>query len=602
MEVATTSRRHGGSRRVLLRWLVWFTAASAACAGLIGLRYLWLYDWPADAIGIGYAMAAFVSHSALLGLVWVLLPGALLIVAWPNRRAVTALAVVTAAALLTYLLLDANVFAQYRYHLDLLTAALFERSTWVAVGVQFLVLLLFAGLLARAVTRWSAQRPASAGGELRLVAALVVCWFVAQAIHVWADAVAYVPITQFTRYLPLYFPLHSRRRLARWGLIDPKRLVQHRALGDLAVAGGQLRYPLSPLSCRPGASLNLMVIVVDALRPDAIDPELTPAIADLRRESLAFRNHWSGGNSSRMGIFSMAYGLPSTYWTAFEGVQRPPVLVDELRARRYAFVLASAAGFGAPADLDRSIFAGVPDLPQQHPGNGKQHNTAVTRDWLDWLEHAELREPFFAFLYYDPPLQDMPGRGSEPLALDDRYPPAVARLWRQYRLAARFVDRQVAQVIESLRASNLWDRTVLIVTSDHGFEFDDSGLGYLGHANAFTPHQLRTPLIVHWPGKTPHEFTHRTSHHDVAPTLLGELFDCTTPPGDYSVGRSLFAGVDWPWLIAGSYNAYAIVGPETIMVSQGGLVELRGPDYRLGGHLDARIARDAMEAMRRFYR
>ena len=39
------------------------------------------------------------------------------------------------------------------------------------------------------------------------------------------------------------------------------------------------------------------------------------------------------------------------------------------------------------------------------------------------------------------------------------------------------------------------------------------------------------------------------------------------------------------------------------MVSQGGLVELRGPDYRVGGgHLDARIGRDALEAMRRFYR
>ena len=153
----------------------------------------------------------------------------------------------------------------------------------------------------------------------------------AQAIHVWADAVGYVPVTQFTRYLPLYFPLQSRRRLAGWGVIDPQRLGELRQLSDLGAAGGQLRYPLSPLSCRDGASLNLMVILIDALRPDVIHPELTPTIVDLMRESLVFRNHWSGGNSSRMGIFSMAYGLPSTYWMAFEGVQRPPILIDELR-------------------------------------------------------------------------------------------------------------------------------------------------------------------------------------------------------------------------------------------------------------------------------
>jgi membrane-anchored protein YejM (alkaline phosphatase superfamily) len=276
--------------------------------------------------------------------------------------------------------------------------------------------------------------------------------------------------------------------------------------------------------------------------------------------------------------------------------------MDELRKRGYAFVLSSAAGFGSPAQLDRTVFAGVPGLPPEPEGDGKERNRAVTRDWLRWLEESGAREPFFAFLYYDPPLQNMPAEGSEPLALDDRYPAAVARRWRQYRLAARFVDREVSTAIDSLRARGLWDRTVVIVTSDHGYEFNDAGLGYVGHANAFTPHQLRTPLIVHWPGKTPREFTHRTSHHDLPPTLLGEVFGCTTDPGDYSVGRNLFAGQDWPWLIAGSYDSYAVVAPDTIVVSQNGLVEIRGPDYRPRAHLDTGVVRDALNVMARFYR
>jgi membrane-anchored protein YejM (alkaline phosphatase superfamily) len=603
MDVATTSRPAAGKRRDLLRWLAWFTAANAACAGLICARYLWLYDWPDDAIGIGYALLAFVGQSALLALVWVLLPAATLAVTWPNRRAVVALAVSTGAALLTYLFVDANVFAQYRYHLDVLTAALFERLTWVAVGVQLLILLVFESLLARGLGRSSARRlvPVSVGRWL--IAGLVACWLMAQGIHMWADAVGYVPVTQFTRYLPIYYPLQSKRRLVSLGLITPKLLAEQANVPSLDITRGALRYPLSPLSCRDDAApLNLMVILIDALRPDAVHPELTPALVDLSRESLVFRNHWSGGNSSRMGIFSLAYGLPSTYWVAFDGEQRPPLLMDELRARHYAFVLASAPGFGSPAELERSVFASIPGLPSEREGNGIMRNAAVTGDWLDWLGHAERREPFFAFLYYDPPLQNMDGRGLEPLALDDRYPAAVARVWRQYRLAARFVDRQVAEVIESLHASGLWDRTVVVVTSDHGFEFDDSGLGYVGHATAFTPYQLRVPLIVHWPGKPPQEFTHRTSHHDLPPTLLDELFGCTTPPSEYSVGRNLFAEQDWPWLIAGSYAAYAIVTPDTTMVSQGGLAELRDSQYRMRGHLDAGVVRDALEAMRLFYR
>jgi threonine/homoserine/homoserine lactone efflux protein len=58
MDVTTTSRPAAGKRREPLRWLAWFTAANAACAGLICARYLWLYDWPDDAIGIGYALLA----------------------------------------------------------------------------------------------------------------------------------------------------------------------------------------------------------------------------------------------------------------------------------------------------------------------------------------------------------------------------------------------------------------------------------------------------------------------------------------------------------------------------------------------------------------
>ena len=108
---------------------------------------------------------------------------------------------------------------------------------------------------------------------------------------------------------------------------------------------------------------------------------------------------------------------------------------------------------------------------------------------------------------------------------------------------------------------------------------------------------------MHWPGKAPQEFTHRTSHHDVAPTLLGELFGCSTPPSDYSVGRNLFGGAGLALAHRGQLQRLRHRDARDVMVSQGGLVELRVADYRVGGgHLDASVVRDALEAMRRFYR
>lgn len=85
--MVTTSRPAAGKHRELLRWLAWFTAANAGFAALICARYLWLYDWPADAIGVGYALLAFLGQSALLALVWVFVPAATLAVTWPSRRA-----------------------------------------------------------------------------------------------------------------------------------------------------------------------------------------------------------------------------------------------------------------------------------------------------------------------------------------------------------------------------------------------------------------------------------------------------------------------------------------------------------------------------------
>ena len=233
---------------------------------------------------------------------------------------------------------------------------------------------------------------------------------------------AYVPVTQFTRYLPLYFPLQSRRHLARLGLIDPERLRRARQLNELGASGGPLRYPLSPLSCRDGAPLNLMVILIDALRPDVVHPELTPTLVDLIARESGVPQSLERGQLVAHGIFSMMYGLPSTYWMAFAGVQRPPLLLDELRARHYAFVLSAAPGFGSPRS---SIARSLPACPiyRRTPRWRTSNTTPLSpATGCDWLGSAARREPFFAFLYYDPPLQNMPDRAAGPLALDDRYP------------------------------------------------------------------------------------------------------------------------------------------------------------------------------------
>ena len=117
-------------------------------------------------------------------------------------------------------------------------------------------------------------------------------------------------------------------------------------------------FQLSRASISATEALNLLLIVADSMRGSVLTPELAPNISRFARErGIDFRNHFSGGNSSRMGMFSLFYGLPPAYWSSFSSLQRPSVLIDEVQARGYQLGLLSSATMYRPVVLDRTAFA-----------------------------------------------------------------------------------------------------------------------------------------------------------------------------------------------------------------------------------------------------
>ncbi len=109
-------------RGTLLRWIGWFGIANAALYGLVGLRYLLAFGTPDSGTATVYVALAFIGQFALLGFLPLMLllgPLALLL---PRKGLLMIIGVPVAAAGLTILALDTNVFAQYRYHMSALTA------------------------------------------------------------------------------------------------------------------------------------------------------------------------------------------------------------------------------------------------------------------------------------------------------------------------------------------------------------------------------------------------------------------------------------------------------------------------------------------------
>lgn len=617
------------TRRELYRWAGWFCAANAGLYLLVAFRYLPLWSFPAwsepqAVAGIAYVPLAMAGHAAVLAIALPFLVLAPLIAIWPSRRVVTAVAVVIATIGLTLLVLDTDLFVERRFHLGLVMATLFSRTTWIFGGIMLVVALAFETVLAGTIRRWLAARRRPAGGRW-IALVLVLSWTGSQAMYIWANAVGYSPVTGFTAMLPLYYPIHANGRLEKLGWLDPDAVQQAHLLRQASAgASGAINYPLHPLQCSTPdtASPNVVWVLIDALRPDAIDAATMPALARFGSTGQVFANNWSGGNSSRMGLFSMFYGLPGTYWQDFYNTQRPPVLMDEFRRHHYELMTSSAVGYGGPTLIDRTVFAGVTGLNRESDQGGIIKNRQVTADWLAWLRkrQASASAPttgarqapprFFAFLYYDPPLlsaEELAASGSPPLPPDDRYAgkPKARQLWEQYRRGIHFVDGELGQILESLKKAGLDDNTLIIMSSDHGYEFDDLGLGYYGHASDFGRYQLHATLMMHWPGRPAHVYTYRSSHFDLPATLLQGLFQCSNPPSDYSVGTNLFDGIPWNWIIAASYAAHAIVQPDRITVSDpGGFAEVLGPDYRppADARLDPTLIEESLRAMRRFYR
>jgi len=591
------------TRGLLIRWSAWFGIVNAALFGLIGARYLLIYGWPDDSLATLYIMFAYIAQFSLLGFIPMALLGCIASLIWPRKFFVLLAGVLVGSLGLSLMVLDTNVFEQYRFHLSALSVALFDASTWVLTGVVFVALLGFQTMLAGSVWNFVSARRARRGGWLALV--LILVWCGGQGIHIWADATAYTPVTSFTRFMPLYFPMKAKRRLAKLGWVDPAKVEEQRLLRQAnAPDSGQLNYPLEPLQCayEKSALPNIAIVFIDGLRPDRISEQNTPAIADFASQSLQFTDHYSGGNSSRMGFFSFFYGLPSTYWQSFYDLQKQPVLMEQVSDAGYELMAFSSVGYGSPAQIDRTVFAATPASARMLASTADvDPNIAITRQWRQWLQgRGSQEQPWFGFLYYDP--------GSFAADYEAGLDGELSKVERResaYMSAVTDMDGQIADMLQAIDETDGGRDTLVIIASDHGYEFDELGLGYIGHASNYGPWQLRSTLLMRWPGRTPRVFSHRSAHQDIPATLLQEVFSCSNPGSDFSSGENLFAEQPWSWIIAGSYTSHAIIEPNQLVVSYpGGAIELLNAEYRPDDtlSLNPELMQEAMTEMRRFFR
>ncbi|CAI0713855.1 Inner membrane protein yejM [Serratia quinivorans] len=558
--MVTNRQRYREKVSQMISWGHWFALFNILLALGLGSRYLFVTDWPSSLLGRVYALVSLLGHFSFIvfaGYLLVIFPLTFVVM---SQRLLRFISAALATAGLTLLLVDSEVFTHFHLHLnpvvwelvinpDQSELARDWQLMFICVPVIFLVEMLFG--------TWSWQKLRSLNRQRfgkPLAALFISAFFASHLIYIWADANFYRPITMQRANLPLSYPMTARKFLEKHGLLDSqeyeRRLVQQGNPEAVAV-----EYPLNDLSYSDkGSGYNLLMIVVDGVREQDMKQDM-PALTRFAQENVRFSDHYSSGNHADTGLFGLFYGISPTYLDSVLAARKPSALVSALSAQGYQFGLFSSDGFNA------SLYRQALLTDFTLPAAKQQNDAATTQQWQRWLADQNSNGPWFSYINY---------RGAEPAANEKT--PAPADFIQRYRAGAQDVDAQIAQVLGTLKERGVLDKTVVVITAEHGVEFNDTGKGYWGAGTSFNQQQLQVPLVIHWPGTPAQTISKLTGHNDVMRTLMQRLLHVKTNPNDYSQGEDLFTAQRRNnWVATGDNSLLVITTPtQTLVLDSGG--------------------------------
>ena len=299
---------------------------------------------------------------------------------------------------------------------------------------------------------------------------------------------------------------------------------------------------------------NVLLIVFDTARRDALGPSAAPAVADLARRGVDAPNAhsaacWTLPSHAAMftGLLPRAAGLarapgrtPQSCREVVEG-HRHRLLPEVFRRAGHATRGVSAnlwigehSGFDTGFDEFRSVESGRqgglhdPSAPARarwaleaaraRVDDGAGAARSILDEW-------STSEPFFWFVnlnechspYLPPrPYSDVGVLGRLRAAEEARRYLTLDAIWRAcagglevpeealermrhlYAQSVRLMDDWLAGVLEMLDERGVLDETLVVVTSDHGENFGENGL--MAHAFSLDERLTHVPLVAAGPG------------------------------------------------------------------------------------------------------
>ncbi len=275
---------------------------------------------------------------------------------------------------------------------------------------------------------------------------------------------------------------------------------------------------------------NVIIVVMDATRADHVGycgypRDTTPNLDQLSKQAVAFERHFSQSTETKSSTAclltsqycdtNLADGprafIPGTF-TMEAGLQKAG-----LRTLLISSNMKASPVYGLGGDFQDAIWDR--QLAEIAGKGGHQYlPTIALRAFDRWLKN-NAGERFFAYVHFAPPhypyeqpaeytslfaglkpVSFQPGGVPFPETIPPPMPtpPALPEWINIYDANLRYGDWAVGELIGRLEAAGILDKTLLIVTADHGEAFGEHG--HVWHGFSVYDEVCHIPLLVRFPG------------------------------------------------------------------------------------------------------
>lgn len=281
---------------------------------------------------------------------------------------------------------------------------------------------------------------------------------------------------------------------------------------------------IHPISQKKASSpLNVLLITIDTLRADRLScygsqNVKTPHIDGLAEKGILFKRAFSHTSTTLPSHTTILTGVTPLYHGVHDNsnfIASEDLLTLAEHLKKFGYATGAVVG-AYPLDMRFGLNQGF-DLYDDDYGNQNFQNPLyverraerVVERAVEWLD--DQTKPWFLWIHcFDP---HFPYEAPDPYRTEyNDYP---------YNGEVAYVDFSLEKIFSFLKNKNIQDKTVIVLTSDHGESLGQHGEETHGYYAYNT--SIWVPLIIYIPSATGIQVDQAVSHADIFPTVCDVL-------------------------------------------------------------------------------